>query len=68
MLGLVFCIPHRVQDLQEPEGRVQETGEDSLLHRGNAHLVHLEQINHHPLVQLNHPLEDRGLERRPPVS
>lgn len=63
-----FFISHHVQDLQESEGRVQETGENSLLYRRNAHLVHLKQIHHHSLVQLDQPLEDSGLKRRPPVS
>lgn len=59
---------HCVQDLQESEGRVQETGENSLLFWGNSHFVHSKQIHHHFLVQLDQPLEDSGLKRSPPVS
>lgn len=59
---------HRVQDLQESEGRVQETGENSLLYGRNSHFVHLEQIDHHLLVQLYQPLKDWGLKCGPPVS
>ena len=50
-----------MQDLEEPEGRVQEAGEDPLLRLGDAHFVHLQQIHHHLLVQPHQPLEDRGI-------
>lgn len=63
-----FLVSNHVQDLQESEGSVQERGEYSLLFWRNANLVHLKQIHHRFLVQLNQPLEDRGLKRRPPVS
>lgn len=63
-----FSISYRVQDLQESEGHVQETVENSLLYWRNSHLLHLKQIHHHFLVQLDQPLEDSGLKRRPPVS
>lgn len=61
-------IAYSVQDLQEAEGCVQETVENSLFNRGNSHLVHLQQIHHHLLVQFYQPLEDWGLKFGPPVS
>lgn len=64
---VVFC-SYCVQDFQQSERRVQETVENSLLDRGNSHLVHLQQIHHHFLVQLDQPLKDCRLKCRPPVS